>query len=223
MITATLSALNGFQSTLPRGERRTDQGKRRLLDKISIHAPARGATTRSYQLRSTHKYFNPRSREGSDKRRPVFRINRYRFQSTLPRGERRRLFKVAGSLVDFNPRSREGSDQRQQQQSCSWQRISIHAPARGATQQRRRFGARQTISIHAPARGATNNLEPSMQKNIVFQSTLPRGERQNRPRMALVSTPDFNPRSREGSDHVTAPQKAGAKAFQSTLPRGERQ
>ena len=56
-------------------------------------------------------YFNPRSRVGSDK--DIFRENTwcYKFQSTLPRGERRgkRACQAAGR--DFNPRSRVGSDQ----------------------------------------------------------------------------------------------------------------
>ena len=56
----------------------------------------------------------------------------------------------------------------------------------------------QIISIHAPARGATE-LAIKWYKLAEFQSTLPRGER-------LVQIPllaydkDFNPRSREGSD-----------------------
>ena len=77
---------------------------------ISIHAPARGATIRSTKI-SMHK----------------------KFQSTLPRGERR--LGGSGCPVDryhFNPRSREGSDSFFPPPKC-WQSISIHAPARGAT------------------------------------------------------------------------------------------
>ena len=57
------------------------------------------------------------------------------------------------------------------------------------------------ISIHAPARGAT---EVQLFSNAVkeFQSTLPRGERHD-----LIAddwqVEDFNPRSREGSDNYT--------------------
>ncbi len=56
---------------------------------ISIHAPARGATTRSGSLTGSNKDFNPRSREGSDRKTTCFCIC---------------------NLLNFNPRSREGSD-----------------------------------------------------------------------------------------------------------------
>ena len=81
----------------------------------------------------------------------------YLFQSTLPRGER----------LATSPQSQANK------------RISIHAPARGATVyfdiDRRNGG----ISIHAPARGATAILPPF-----------------------LLYSSNFNPRSREGSDVV---------------------
>ena len=57
--------------------------------------------------------------------------------------------------VNFNPRSREGSDGLYKYQTILLPRISIHAPARGATEE-----------------GALD------ESAILFQSTLPRGERQ---------------------------------------------
>ena len=99
--------------------------------------------------------------------------------------------------------------------------VSIHAPARGATQ-RDGLGIRfRAVSIHAPARGATytQKLAEDAQK---FQSTRPRGARPLSPRSsqpsgmvsihapargatlssALPSRPRgrFNPRAREGRD-----------------------
>ena len=56
-------------------------------------------------------YFNPRSREGSDGKSVKVIGNIYEFQSTLPRGERRVAYKAIQELS----------------------KISIHAPARGAT------------------------------------------------------------------------------------------
>ena len=77
-------------------------------------------------------------------------------------------------------------------------RISIHAPARGATDCDDCFYYKGCISIHAPARGATISTNPRF--NVIrFQSTLPRGERH-----ILVKIVSLNDR------------------FQSTLPRGER-
>ena len=77
-----------FQSTLPRGERRLQLRFSRWGIRISIHAPARGATTTTWQPRQTSYNFNPRSREGSDHDRG----------------------RCEGNGDDFNPRSREGSD-----------------------------------------------------------------------------------------------------------------
>ena len=64
--------------------------------------------------------------------------------------------------------------------------ISIHAPARGATQQTTvlRFASR-FISIHAPARGATCPRGCKFCIVGEFQSTLPRGERHRAPRICL--------------------------------------
>ena len=66
------------------------------------------------------------------------------------------------------------------------------------------MGARQKgsimISIHAPARGATYKLLASS-FNKKFQSTLPRGERQENHRRGSGGK-NFNPRSREGSDRA---------------------
>ena len=58
------------------------------------------------------------------------------------------------------------------------------------------------ISIHAPARGATVSELTALNKNDVFQSTLPRGERQASCGNFALSNIDFNPRSCEGSDVV---------------------
>ena len=55
------------------------------------------------------------------------------FQSTLPRGERHRLWLDKDRLGNFNPRSREGSDSAGRSNCVSTAFISIHAPARGAT------------------------------------------------------------------------------------------
>ena len=98
------------------------------------------------------------------------------FQSTLPRGERhkRPLFFVCEA--NFNPRSHEGSDQTLSSVRCSPQ-----------------------ISIHAPTRGATDNIIDE-QRDELFQSTLPRGERRMGALTSIKAISYFNPRSHEGSD-----------------------
>ena len=122
------------------------------------------------------------------------------FQSTLPRGERHNFLSVNPLLFwNFNPRSREGSD-------CF--QIST-------------FGT-ISISIHAPARGATLFRHGLRKQWLLFQSTLPRGERHDPNRLWMFDSSisihapargatttqiindhyiiNFNPRSREGSD-----------------------
>ena len=83
--------------------------------------------------------------------------------------------------TDFNPRSREGSDN-----AMCWES--------GDTD----------ISIHAPAKGATFIISCIDSMIIIFQSTLPRRERR-RHDSSHKSHNNFNPRSREGSDHFKNP------------------
>ena len=52
--------------------------------------------------------------------------------------------------------------------------ISIHAPAKGATNSNAHTILRKTISIHAPAKGATNFDCFHLQCHHLFQSTHPR-------------------------------------------------
>ena len=142
--------------------------------------------------------FNPRSREGSDSFSLNWRIFLFLFQSTLPRRERPDL---SMNCTIFNI-------------------ISIHAPAKGATNclshmhlQSYYFNPRSRegsdvrlscravlpwISIHAPAKGATR-YNASGDDGLVFQSTLPRRERL-----------------------IIPQQKKWSTVFQSTLPRRER-
>ena len=77
-----------FQSTLPRGERPSFSTASSMSPYISIHAPARGATNQNRHRLQMDLYFNPRSREGSDKSVTIIPYKALIFQSTLPRGER---------------------------------------------------------------------------------------------------------------------------------------
>ena len=77
---------------------------------VSIHAPARGATLTAESHPCSRRSFNSRSREGSDPINPAYESQEIPFQFTLPRGERP------------PPSSR-----------LRWWGVSIHAPARGAT------------------------------------------------------------------------------------------
>ena len=57
------------------------------------------------------------------------------------------------------------------------------------------------ISIRAPARGATK-ITFLNSGVMIFQSALPRGERPQQQKTKAARHPDFNPRSREGSDVI---------------------
>ena len=103
------STAGGFQFTLPHGERlgrvvhkahvlgfnsRSRMGsdaKTKLFakwDKVSIHAPAWGATRHPAGIRRRRDRFNSRSRMGSDTKRGIANDTDLRFQFTLPHGER---------------------------------------------------------------------------------------------------------------------------------------
>ena len=152
----------------------------------------------------------------------VATIQPLKFQSTLPRGERRHEVQQQTQVRDFNPRSHEGSDcgkglQRSttllfqstlprgerlpipQRQS---ERILFQSTLpRGERRSRSVYSlCHYAISIHAPTRGATTKDSIKRSSNI-FQSTLPRGERLWKSGHVGVYI-DFNPRSHEGSDKV---------------------
>ena len=147
------------------------------LGGISIHAPARGATAT----------------------RPLLELCHMLFQSTLPHGERPLLARIWSSPHTFQSTLPHGERRRRLRSFSARPPISIHAPARGATEtwtvQRVTFLFQSTlphgerrqswpsssemvgISIHAPARGATA-LEMAVEDDLIrFQSTLPHGER----------------------------------------------
>ena len=89
------------------------------------------------------------------------------FQSTLPRRERRidRTLNCV-RLCYFNPRSREGSDYFFSA-SSTFCVISIHAPAKGATEVTPSIATLIAISIHAPAKGATVFLHPLFHQLLI--------------------------------------------------------
>ena len=164
-----------FQSTLPRRERlgsssfvavamcfnpRSHEGSDRVSDEflyateVSIHAPTKGATPATPNLRATRRGFNPRSHEGSD--HPL-------------------LGSIRSGPCRFNPRSHEGSDVID---GASGQKImvSIHAPAKGATvlPKRNHSGRKFQSTLPRRERRYPRNVFLSVHR---FQSTLPRRER----------------------------------------------
>ena len=141
------------------------------------------------------------------------------FQSTPPRGGRHSEHRPLRKLV-----------------------VSIHAPARGATQQQTTREDKTTVSIHAPARGATPRSK-NVSFFMLFQSTPPRGGRPYCTFFFISRNYCFNPRPRAGGDckhhnidfakcvSIHAPARGATNMevkqiytlmFQSTPPRGGR-
>ncbi len=89
--------------------------------------------------------------------------------------------------------------------------VSIRAPARGATHGVGSHPQRQMVSIRAPARGATRQ-QTQNPKRQMFQSARPRGARPAPP-SASRSLGSFNPRAREGRDAATVLPVAAAIGF----------
>ena len=85
-------------------------------------------------------------------------------------------------LACFNSRSRMGSDSRAHATMSGAGRVSIHAPAWGATGSRKASSPNKGVSIHAPAWGATCGGGGADDGSAEFQFTLPHGERPGGPR-----------------------------------------
>ena len=151
----------------------------------------------------------------------VFLLHQKLFQSTLPRRERQDREKMIHVCDNFNPRSREGSDRKKSLQEGK-KKISIHAPAKGATKLLHTLRcSHQQISIHAPAKGATKRNRLDLTDLEISIHAPAKGA-------TLFGLDDvglvwhFNPRSREGSDECGKLDLLSEIEFQSTLPRRER-
>ena len=166
------------------------------MSKVSIHAPAKGATADMHHVGVPFNVSIHAPAKGATyatlQDAPLDQ-----FQFTLPRRERPKTILKRLLTICFNSRSREGSDRRACE-TTGGGRVSIHAPAKGATRAIRRTHARnqrfnsrsregsdlaadlgiilKEVSIHAPAKGATAPRTPRSIKHC------------------------FNSRSREGSD-----------------------
>ena len=168
---------------------------------VSIHAPAWGATL----------YRFPRI--------SMFRL----FQSTHPRGVRQQQgHHHAHDASRFNPRTRVGCDIMGHQFFDNHIEFQSTHPRGVRRVYLSQLSAGRRVSIHAPAWGATSNISRSSLSILVFQSTHPRGVRRamrtNRFRRFFVSIHApawgatcidshgcqclicFNPRTRVGCD-----------------------
>ncbi len=188
--------------------------------RVSIHAPARGATL-------------------------IKEITglELKFQSTHPHGVRLEAGNKVDKSILFQSTHPHGVRRKYGQRTANQSTVSIHAPARGATYKTQIPDSNmRTVSIHAPARGATmdhrgrvpkeNSFNPRTRTgcdskatqefiNSQFQSTHPHGVRlQAREYTGPVS--GFNPRTRTGCDLGLNVGFSKSPLFQSTHPHGVR-
>ena len=146
------AGLAGFN---PRARTGRDEVNRAVHEHalVSIHAPARGATESGQPPGQMRRGFNPRARTGRDLLRgpgpAEFKVSIHapargataskpdqqsaRFQSTRPHGARLRIDKAGEGRCRFQSTRPHGARLcNEMQQQCT-RRVSIHAPARGAT------------------------------------------------------------------------------------------
>ena len=158
LIVLFLDALRGvFQSTLPHGER---------------PVPAVFEVTLPLKFQSTlphgERLLGATKGDFVDE-----------FQSTLPHGERLWSFWVTFTAINFNPRSRMGSDAHLARVCLNAARISIHAPAWGATNTTSLYDQHLAFQSTLPHGERPTTLLVGIPSNA-FQSTLPHGERREK-------------------------------------------
>ena len=183
MATIGITTTEQFQSTRPHGARRRTRRGLSRCPRVSIHAPARGATTGIYDRTTYLQSFNPRARTGRDVPTPS---GAYQLQVSIHAPARGATLNICST-------------------SLFLYRVSIHAPARGATGADQAHGRAGSVSIHAPARGATIAAASDI-FGTKFQSTRPHGARPWT-KTDRGSPRGFNPRARTGRD---APQRLEA-------------
>ena len=142
------------------------------------------------------------------------------FQSTLPHGERHTCATLLDGAEVFQSTLPHGERQKIVDRCTERNRISIHAPAWGATRQphesgrcenfnpRSRMGSDRIAAANARSQGNFNPRSRMGSDEISENATLRKQY--------------FNPRSRMGSDDQFRGVCMTEAVFQSTLPHGER-
>ena len=123
--------------------------------------------------------------------------------------------------MGFNPRARGGRDGYRKSERTLCSRVSIHAPAGGATLDRWETHRSSRVSIHAPAGGATRVQYTDQAESLRFNPRA-RGGRDGSALPAEPGRAGFNPRARGGRDAQELRVLVRAEKFQSTRPRGAR-
>ena len=234
-----------FQSTHPRGVRPALFAFSVSSEKVSIHAPAWGATHPARVIIAATISFNPRTRVGCDLCTAQKRMSWRCFNPRTRVGCDRTTKLTCQIASGFNPRTRVGCDQldvgavffrnigfnprtRVGCDACCvctmvWYRsVSIHAPAWGATRKRPSgLPAGRPVSIHAPAWGATTRAGRTRPWPRCFNPRTRVGCDWPLSGCAPCGR-SFNPRTRVGCDVSVTGWGTVSVKFQSTHPRGVR-
>ncbi len=188
-----------FQSTRPRGARRRPRSES-CETRSSFNPRARvGRDALASCLSRPVSCFNPRARVGRDRKAIVSLNTQAQFQSTRPRGARRSLARSWSPPVSVSIHAPAWGATLRRKIRHNRGNVSIHAPAWGATGRDGPRGLQQSVSIHAPAWGATPSAMASAPSSR-FQSTRPRGARQEDAMQFPWMVYSFNPRARVGRD-----------------------
>ena len=207
-----------FQSTHPHGVRLWSVVKPKEEEKVSIHAPTRGATPSPGPWTASGPSFNPRTHTGCDFIR--FRIS------------------ISSSVSIHAPTRGATSND-----NCflNATRVSIHAPTRGATD-RYVWPVNSSLFQSTHPHGVRRTFALPFSFPNEFQSTHPHGVRPFSSSL-VQDVKSFNPRTHTGCDHqvtyllclstgfnprthtgcdAAQTKKSSADMFQSTHPHGVR-
>ena len=218
---APTPAYRQFQSTHPRGVRPFVSVRCRVCYEVSIHAPAWGATSSQFAMpadapvsihapawgatslhieRTRHAIsFNPRTRVGCDHPSLGRSFTASRFNPRTRVGCDGSPQDVVSSYKGFNPRTRVGCDG-VFSLLCRKVEVSIHAPAWGATLKRLRYYLGKRSFNPRTRVGCDPGPQACPACRCRFQSTHPRGVRQELQLRLRLTKGRFNPRTRVGCD-----------------------
>ena len=211
------SAPHQFQFTRPRRARRTR--RRGGWARSRFNSRAREGRDRRWRRdRPAARSFNSRAREGRDARPAPASPGSRCFNSRAREGRDRFVCWMAGRQIGFNSRAREGRDA-DVASTIGLGRVSIHAPAKGATTGGESNGnARVKFQFTRPRRARPRET-PLFRWFPRFQFTRPR---RARPRCTsrVAGTCGFNSRAREGRDQPLAGLEDGRQGFNSRAREG---
>ena len=180
----------------------------------------RGARLRRTICDFWSRNFNPRARMGRDTSRTPIRASPSSFNPRARVGRDSLWTSLSQSFASFNPRARVGRDQISSRIILTRSSFNPRARVGRDGPARRRLSVHR-VSIHAPAWGATSG-STSSSASLGFQSTRPRGARlaicavrvrvdlvsihapawgaTSRPEPSGTGPASFNPRARVGRD-----------------------